>query len=101
MVDEIIIKSLIKDVIINEKLLIGLEDLGFNTICYNLSIRDIILDLLEIEISDEFVGEYYLKFSIVGKIDLDDTSKLQLTIDTIYSDLMLLKILNVISDSER
>lgn len=98
---ERIIKSLIKDAIVNEKLLQGLEDLGFTSSCYNLSNRDIILDLLEIEISDEFVGEYYLKFSIVGKIDLDDSSKLEFVIDTIYSDLMLLKIFNDLSDSNR
>lgn len=73
-----LILSLIKDDLINTKLLQGLEDLGFNTDPYSLNISDTIFKLMKLEEHKDNDGlfEYYLELkSRVRHIEIIETSE--------------------------
>jgi hypothetical protein len=85
---EKIIKSLIKDELINTKLILGLNELGLDAGLYQLHLSQTILNLIGIKIGDSEFEKFDLYFDEVNKINIEDTKKLNKLTDKIYTYLI-------------
>lgn len=89
---KILIIQLLKDNLINTRLLNGLQRLGFGTEMYFLSLPDLVLEIMEITLDDDFeLGTYIQLFDKVDEIDIEDKIELEALALEIYDHLMSLK----------
>ena len=86
-----LIISLIKDNLINTKLVLGLNNLGLNAGDYHLSLSNTILNVSGVTISDEKFEAYQDLFKQATEIDMDHPKQLNKTAEKIYKQIIKLK----------
>jgi hypothetical protein len=88
---ETIIKSLIKDELLNSKLIIGLSNIGVCAEHFTLNLSNTILKIVEVKLNDEEFDRYDKMFEEVLNIDIEDNKALNELSEKIYKYLMKLK----------
>ena len=84
---ELIIR-LIKDNLINTKLVLGLNELGLDAGHFHLSLADVVVDLKDVKVNDEEFEEYLDLYEEVQKIDIaQDPELLDSLAEHIYNHL--------------
>lgn len=91
MKNEKLIKSLIKDNLIHNKLVVGLNETGLEAGKFYLHLCDTIVQLAGINLSDAELDDYFKLFDSLVILDIEDKQQLETGCNAIYNHILELK----------